>query len=550
MSRGIVKLLRKTSIFSFLDPTNLNRISEFFKEQTYDSEHVFFRDDAVNDILYIIKRGAVNLIKTGKSGEGKLSLTLRREGDFFGETALIEETSGLETAQAIKETTVLQLSRSNFLTIVSNYPFVAFQVMKALTSRLRQSYLGLIEDLGEKDEQLEEACAELKSSTSAQAEGIQHTEEQVSFSDGIISASPFSTIATKEDGTIFIFNKTAEKEYGYSSEEVMGKGIDLLKGEGNLSNLDDLIKQTLKDKGAWKGEIIAKRKNGERFVSETTVYTIVKSTRPAILWVGRDITLERGLTREASEKEKLLNTGERMREVALNFDDQVRLLSENLDILTHEAKQSDLPQSQARVKAMKDALENLKGIIFPLASFPSLKSVKEPVDLANFIEKELLFLKLQKRFMGINFITKYDDKLPLIDFDPQQMRQLLTDLLDNAGFALSSVSDREKTITMEVKYLARDEEIELQVLDNGVGISEDNLPKVFKEHFTTQGKGFGFGLFSIKRAVESHGGTIEVQSVEGAYTLFTIRFPAKMEVSIQKDKPSLVERPLGRILDP
>ena len=108
--------------------------------------------------------------------------------------------------------------------------------------------------MGEKDEQLEEACAELKSSASAQAEGgIQHTEEQVSFSDEIISASPFSTIATKEDGTIFIFNKTAEKEYGYSSEEVVGRGIDLLKGEGNLSNLDELIKQTLKDNGVWKG---------------------------------------------------------------------------------------------------------------------------------------------------------------------------------------------------------------------------------------------------------------------------------------------------------
>lgn len=547
MSRSIAKLLRKTSIFSFLDPNSLTKISEFFKEETYTSGHIFFRDDTVNDILYIIKHGAVKITKTGKSGEGKLSLTLRREGDFFGETALIEETSPLEMAQAIKKTKVLQLSRSDFLTIVSSYPFVAFQIMKALTSRLRQSYLGLIEELGEKDEQLEKACAELKSSASAQAEGIQHTEEQVSFSDEIISASPFSTIATKEDGTIFIFNKTAEKEYGYSSEEVVGRGIDLLKGEGNLSNLDELIKQTLKDKGVWKGEIIAKRKNGERFVSETTAYTIVKSqsTRPAILWVGRDITLERGLTRESSEKEKLLNTGERMREVALNFDDQVQLLSENLDLLTYEAKQSNLPQSQARVKAMKDALENLKGILFPLASFPSLKNVKEPVDLANFIEKELLFLRLQKRFMGINFITKYDDKLPLIDFDQQQMRQLLTDLLDNAAFALSSVSDQEKTITMEVRYLARDEEIEIQVLDNGIGISEDDLPKVFKEHFTTKGKGFGFGLFSVKRAVEGHGGTIEVQSVEGAYTLFTIRFPTKMEVSIQKDKPSLAERPLA-----
>lgn len=194
---------------------------------------------------------------------------------------------------------------------------------------------------------------------------------------------------------------------------------------------------------------------------------------------------------------------------------------------------------------MKDAVDNLKRIIFPFTSFPSPESVKEPVDLANFIEKELLSLTLQKRFEGIGFITKYDDKLPLIDLDQQQMRQLLTDLLDNAAFALSSVSDREKTITIEVRYLTQDGEIQIQILDTGIGIGEKDLPKVFKEHFTTKGKGFGFGLFSAKRAVESHGGTIKVQSVEGAYTLFTIRFPAKKEVSIKKHKPSLAERPLA-----
>jgi len=545
MSRRIVKLLRKTSIFSFLDPSSLNKISEFFKEETYASGHVFFRDDAVNDILYIIKQGAVKTIKTGRSGEGKLSLVLRREGDFFGETALIEETSPLETAQAVKKTNVLQLSRSNFLTIVSNYPFIAFQIMKALTSRLRQSYLGLIEELGEKDEQLEEACAELKSSSGAPTKEIQYPEE-TSFSDEIISASPFSVVGTKEDDTIFIFNRAAEKEYGYTSEEVLGKNADLLRGEVNPSNLDELIRSKLKDKGVWKGEIMEKRKNGERFLSEITVYTVdePKNNKPLTLWMGKDVTLKRSLDREASNKEKALNTGEKIREIASKFNDQVRLLSENLDLLTSEAKQLNLPQSEARIETMKDAVDKLKGTLLPLTSFPLPESTKQPTDLANLIEKELLLLKQQKRFAGIEFITKYDDKLPPIDVDHQEMRQLLIDLLDNAAFALNLISDREKAITIEVRYLARDEEVEIQILDNGMGISEDDLPKVFKEPFTTKDKGLGFGLFSVKRTVENQGGAIEVQSVEGAYTLFTIRLPAKKQVSSQKETPSLVERPL------
>jgi PAS domain S-box-containing protein len=541
MSRDTVKLLRKTPIFSFLDPNSLTKISELFREETYTSGHVFFRDDTVNDILYIIKQGAVKIVKTGKSGEGKLSFILRREGDFFGETALIEETSPLETAQAIKNTKVLQLSRSDFLTIVSSYPFVAFQIMKALTSRLRQSYLGLIEELGEKDEELEKACAKPKSSTDAEGKGIQLKEEGVSFSDEVISAFPFSIVATREDGTIFIFNQTAEKEHGYSSEEALGKGMDLLRGEPNLINLDELIKQSLEDKGVWRGEIIAKRKNGERFVSETTVHKIAdpKSTGTTILWTGRDITSERGLAREASEKDRWFNTAEKMREAVMEFSDLAQILSENLDLLTHKAKVSDFSQSETGIKAMKDALDDLNGIILRFTSYPPPESDKEPTNLADFIEKELLFLRRQKRFEGIEFITKYDRNLPLIDIDQLQMRRLLTDLLDNATVALSSVSDREKTITIEVRYLAKDGDIEIQILDTGIGISEDDLPKIFKEHFTTKDKGFGLGLFSVKRAVESYGGTIEVQSVEGAYTLFTIRFPAKKQASIQEEKTSL-----------
>jgi PAS domain S-box-containing protein len=540
MSREIVKLLRKTSIFSFLDPNSLTKISGLFKEETYTSGHLFFRDDTVNDILYIIKQGAVKIVKTGKRGEGKLSFILRREGDFFGETALIEETSPLETAQAIKNTRVLQLSRSDFLTIVSSYPFVAFQIMKALTSRLRNSYLGLIEELGEKDEQLEKASADSKSPIDLKGKGIQYREEGVWFSDEMISGFPFSIVATREDGTIFIFNQSAEKEYGYSSEEVMGKSIDWLRGEENPSNLDKLIEEALKDKGVWNGEIIGKRKNGERFLSEATVYEIVdlQSAKPTLLWVTRDMARKPAFATEAGEMEKRLNWEETTKELADKLSDQVQLLSENLDLLTYEANQLSSPQLQVRVKTIKDVLGNLKSIISTFPSFVTEATVKRPMDLVSFMEKELLLLKPQERFKGIEFITKFDEKLPLVEIDPQKMTEILTALLNHAVLALKEVSDQEKTVVIQIRYLVPDEEVEIQVLDTGKGISEDDLPKVFQEHPTTKDQGMGFGLFSVKKAVEAHGGNIEVQSMEGAYTLFTIRFPIREQVSIQAEEPS------------
>jgi len=107
------------------------------------------------------------------------------------------------------------------------------------------------------------------------------------------------------------------------------------------------------------------------------------------------------------------------------------------------------------------------------------------------------------------------------------MQQLFYNLMNNAADALRPFTDRKKVINIAVRYLSDERQVEIELADNGVGINKDNLAKVFKERFTTKERGHGFGLLSVRRAVENHGGSIQVRSDEGTGTRFIVRLPVK-----------------------
>ncbi len=103
MSIDLIKLLRKTPIFSTLDSSSLKKISNFFKEKTYSANEKLFKEGTLGDTLYIIKQGAIKIGKEVKEGEDENGQNLRREGDIFGESGFLDESPRPVTAQATKE---------------------------------------------------------------------------------------------------------------------------------------------------------------------------------------------------------------------------------------------------------------------------------------------------------------------------------------------------------------------------------------------------------------------------------------------------------------
>ena len=172
------------------------------------------------------------------------------------------------------------------------------------------------------------------------------------------------------------------------------------------------------------------------------------------------------------------------------------------------------------------------------------KAVLEDVDLNHVLEQALTMIRGDFKKNGIT--TKVDlTPLPLISANSYEMMRVFMNLLSNARDALISSKrfiSREKIVM--VRSMATQDEIRVEIEDNGSGIASKHIGHIFDPFFTTKevGKGTGLGLSVAKGIVEQYGGKIDViSSSEMHKTVFFIRFPIKpneKEVSSGANKPT------------
>jgi two-component system NtrC family sensor kinase len=129
---------------------------------------------------------------------------------------------------------------------------------------------------------------------------------------------------------------------------------------------------------------------------------------------------------------------------------------------------------------------------------------------------------------GIAVREEIAEQTPVVRGDPSMLQQVLLNLYNNA---MDAILERRGTEGGELVVASGPDasgKVRISVTDNGMGISPENLKKVFSPFFTTKpvGKGTGLGLSVCYGIVDSMGGTMEVASERGVGTTFTIRLPA------------------------
>jgi len=145
-------------------------------------------------------------------------------------------------------------------------------------------------------------------------------------------------------------------------------------------------------------------------------------------------------------------------------------------------------------------------------------------NINNLITDALLLIEHQlKSWSHVNITTNFAADLPLLACDRNQISQILINLLSNARDAMPDGGD----IIIQTDYNVEVGQLILKVADNGLGIPADTQTKIFDPFFTTKpvGEGTGLGLSIIHGILQSYGGTIEVDSVVGQGTTFSMLFP-------------------------
>ncbi|TCK67718.1 phospho-acceptor domain-containing protein [Winogradskyella wandonensis] len=134
-------------------------------------------------------------------------------------------------------------------------------------------------------------------------------------------------------------------------------------------------------------------------------------------------------------------------------------------------------------------------------------------------------VKLALDIFNESYIQYFPDEEEVIaKFDRTQLIRVVTNLVKNGIQAIPKDSENPK---IEVRVFTDDENVNITVADNGMGISEDNSLKIFEPKFTTKTSGMGLGLAMVKNIVETYGGTITFTSEYGKGTIFTVTFPRK-----------------------
>ncbi|MBE9042328.1 GHKL domain-containing protein [Oscillatoriales cyanobacterium LEGE 11467] len=176
---------------------------------------------------------------------------------------------------------------------------------------------------------------------------------------------------------------------------------------------------------------------------------------------------------------------------------------------------------QSSTRTISTAAERAAKVVFALKTYARYDQTgtKAKAQIRESIETVLTLYQNQFK-QGVDVIGNFDETLPPILCYPDELNQVWTNLIHNALQAM----DNQGTLNIDVTQ--KDKKIRVDITDSGKGIPVDILPKIFQPFFTTKppGEGSGLGLDIVRKIIEKHQGTIEVESIPGK-TTFTVFLP-------------------------
>jgi ligand-binding sensor domain-containing protein/signal transduction histidine kinase len=235
---------------------------------------------------------------------------------------------------------------------------------------------------------------------------------------------------------------------------------------------------------------------------------------------------------------------ERLQKMRLaNFSKAMQLMREHSNDLGHfltaDQKGSQLPkyldelathltteQSEmlTELNGLAHNVEHIKEIVAMQQNYAKVSGAEEKVEISELVEGALKMNSVAYVRHSVKVVRQYD-RVPTLVVDRHKVLQILINIFANAKYACDENRRPNKTVTVRIKPCGQDR-IAVEIADNGIGISSENLTKVFSHGFTTRKNGHGFGLHGAALAAKEMGGTLTAHSEGiGKGALFILEMP-------------------------
>lgn len=339
------------------------------------------------------------------------------------------------------------------------------------------------------------------------------------FRDEVVEHLPIGVVAIDARGAVLSWNREAASILGVTPEEARSQPIG--RTSGGQAWLDALLRCLEQGVGEERLELPVSNADGTRRSVEIATAPLRDAegnTRGALATLN-DISGLRSMEERIRQLDRLAALGRFASSVAHEIRNPLTGIATGVQYLSRGFTEGD--KRHEDVAFILKEVTRLNTIIQDLFTATKPRSLAlGSVDLREVVSRTLRSLKPAPEEAGVTIALERADEWPLVTADPDQLQQVLLNLIQNAVQATPSGG------RVAIRARTEDDRRVIEVEDTGVGIVAEHLPRIFDPFFTTRHKGTGLGLFVAHGIVQRHQGTLEVSSEPGKGTTFRIRLPA------------------------
>ncbi len=330
-----------------------------------------------------------------------------------------------------------------------------------------------------------------------------------------------------QGGCIVFANPAYCELHGYTYEEMIGRPYEDLVAPSSLP----LVKKLYEDRmaGVETKDLyiyFRRHKNGSIFPTENKVKRILYQGEYAVAGICRDITERVEAEKRLRESERLAHIGKLATSLAHEIRNPLSSVKMNSQIILKNIRFDG--NDKRRMEIIVHEISRLEKILDEMLDFARpVKLNLEPASIQAILDGCLEIMEEKFREQSITVRKHYATGLPPVALDPEKIEQALFNLLLNAVEALPEGGWVEATLS-QVK--GNEEVLQVEISDNGSGISPEDLPFIFDPFFSNKKKGTGLGLSNVKKIVEAHGGSVAVSLRKPRGTSVHLTLPMREKI--------------------
>ncbi len=383
---------------------------------------------------------------------------------------------------------------------------------------LVRSFNRMTEQLGEGREQINEFTRSLE-------QAVEERERRRKLMETILENIPTGVISLTSAGEVARVNTAVVAILGDYAREARTL-TDLLGEEASRSVLH-LMRRSLRMGVASREIEIAS--SGRLVRTAVTVSSLgPRRSNPGFIVVIDDLTDLLRAQKAAAWQEVAQRIAHEIKNpltpIQLSAQRLLRYMERASAARTPRAPRTDFEKLAAECAGLiQREVQTLKSLVDEFSQFARFPAAKlAPTDLNSIVEKAIELFS--GRLDGIAVQINLAGELPPVKADPELLRRVVANLIDNAAEAMEGSTIRQLRVITRPE--SDGDAVEIEISDSGHGISPEDKERLFLPHFSTKERGTGLGLAIASRIISEHNGTIRVEDNFPAGTRFLIRFPA------------------------